>query len=66
MSSQKTTVNLEKDLLAELDTIADALEQTRNKIIIEALTQYVKANLETAKVIAEKKQELAKLMQEVK
>lgn len=66
MSSQKTTVNLEKGLLAELDTIADALEQTRNKIIIEALTQYVKANLETAKVIAEKKQELAKLMQEVK
>ena len=66
MSSQKTTVNLEKGLLAELDIIADALEQTRNKVIIEALSQYVKANLETAKVIAEKKQELAKLMQEVK
>lgn len=66
MQVKKTTILVQDELMETVDFIGNALEISRNKIVVEALTQYVSANLETAKAIAVKKQELAKLMQEVK
>lgn len=66
MSSKKTTINVEEQLLKDLDTIALARGISRNKIIVDVVQNYVNENIDIAREILVKAEELKSLKETIK
>lgn len=61
MSSKKTTIAVEAELLEQLDLIAEAFDTSRNSLIADALAEYAAKFIDRARAIHQKQQEIAEL-----
>lgn len=66
MASKKITLVLDTELLDQVDTIAEAKDQSRTQLIADLLADYVAENIEKAKHIQSLQQQLAQAQAELK